>query len=133
MGIGRGMKVGKEEIVGLLAAVERFMTLNHDAEWQTWEARTSQIIAEPSKVPGVAVRREVPEIANHFPQVVVEWSRWHCRCRPQTRSSAGSGMATRGSPCCPKGPTGCGSSSSPCATTNTSSSRNESARSSRGA
>src|SRR5271165_1047724 len=77
MGIGRGMKVGKEEIVGLLAAVERFVTLNHDAEWHTWEARTSHILAELSKVPGVAVRRDVPEIANRFPQVVVEWSRWH--------------------------------------------------------
>ena len=77
MGIGRGMKVGKEEIVGLLAAVERFVTLDHDAEWRTWEDRTSHIVDELSKVPGVAARRDVPEIANHFPQVVVEWSRWH--------------------------------------------------------
>jgi L-seryl-tRNA(Ser) seleniumtransferase len=77
MGIGRGMKVGKEEIIGLLAAVERFVTLDHDAEWRTWEARTSHIIAELSKIPGVAARRDVPEIANHFPQVVVEWSQWH--------------------------------------------------------
>src|SRR5262249_61081947 len=77
MGIGRGMKVGKEEIVGLLAAVERFVALDHDAEWRSWEARTSHLVAELSKVPGVAARREVPEIANRFPQVVVEWSRWH--------------------------------------------------------
>ena len=34
MGIGRGMKVGKEEIVGLLAAVERFLKLDHAAEWR---------------------------------------------------------------------------------------------------
>jgi D-glucosaminate-6-phosphate ammonia-lyase len=77
MGIGRGMKVGKEEIVGLLAAVERFVNLDHDAEWRTWEARASHIVAELSKVSGVAARRDVPEIANHFPQVVVEWSRYH--------------------------------------------------------
>jgi D-glucosaminate-6-phosphate ammonia-lyase len=77
LGIGRGMKVGKEEIVGLLAAVERFVKLDHDAEWRTWEARTAHIVAEVSRVPGVAARRDVPEIANHFPQVVVEWSQWH--------------------------------------------------------
>ena len=35
------MKVGKEEIVGLLAAVERFLKLDHDAEWRVWEARVA--------------------------------------------------------------------------------------------
>ena len=44
MGIGRGMKVGKEEIVGLLAAVERFLTLDHAAEWRVWETRVAEMI-----------------------------------------------------------------------------------------
>jgi D-glucosaminate-6-phosphate ammonia-lyase len=77
MGIGRGMKVGKEEIVGLLVALERYLKLDHDAEWRTWEAQTSDIIAQLTQVPGMSVRREVAEIANHVPQVVVEWSQWH--------------------------------------------------------
>jgi L-seryl-tRNA(Ser) seleniumtransferase len=78
MGIGRAMKVGKEEIVGLLAAVERYLKLDHDAEWQTWEVRSSEMIAQLAQVPGMSARREVAEIANHVPQVVAEWSRWHC-------------------------------------------------------
>jgi D-glucosaminate-6-phosphate ammonia-lyase len=77
MGIGRGMKVGKEEIVGLLVALERYLELDHDAEWRTWEARCAEMIAQLATIPGMSARREVAEIANHVPQVVVNWSRWH--------------------------------------------------------
>ncbi|MEK7405658.1 MAG: DegT/DnrJ/EryC1/StrS family aminotransferase [Acidobacteriota bacterium] len=34
---GRSMKVGKEEIVGMLAAVEMWVKRDHDAEWKQWE------------------------------------------------------------------------------------------------
>jgi L-seryl-tRNA(Ser) seleniumtransferase len=78
MGIGRAMKVGKEEIVGLLAAVERYLKLNHDAEWRDWETRCSELVAQLNPIPGMSARQEVAEIANHVPQVVAEWSRFHC-------------------------------------------------------
>jgi len=74
LGIGRAMKVGKEEIVGLLAAVERFVSLDHDAEWQTWETKASEVIAVLDKIKGASARRDVPEIANHSPHVVLDWS-----------------------------------------------------------
>jgi L-seryl-tRNA(Ser) seleniumtransferase len=77
MGIGRAMKVGKEEIVGLLAALERYLKLDHDAEWRTWEIRSAEIITQLAQVPGLSARQEVAEIANHVPQVVVDWSKWH--------------------------------------------------------
>jgi L-seryl-tRNA(Ser) seleniumtransferase len=77
MGIGRGMKVGKEEIVGLLAAVERFVALDHDAEWRTWETRVSEMTAMLAQVPGMNAHRDVPEIANHSPHLLLEWSQWH--------------------------------------------------------
>ncbi len=35
--LGRPMKVGKEEIMGLLAAVEQWVERDHPAEWQEWE------------------------------------------------------------------------------------------------
>ena len=38
----RGMKVGKEEIVGLLAAVERYLKVDHDAEFK--ELDTSRAV-----------------------------------------------------------------------------------------
>jgi L-seryl-tRNA(Ser) seleniumtransferase len=75
LGIGRAMKVGKEEIVGLLAAVERYLRLDHDAEWRAWEARADATIARLVGIPGMSARRDVPEIANHAPAVVLEWDR----------------------------------------------------------
>ncbi len=77
MGIGRGMKVGKEEIIGLLAAVERFLTTDHEAQWRLWESRVAALIELLAGIPGVNLRRDVPEIANHSPHLLIEWSRWH--------------------------------------------------------
>jgi uncharacterized pyridoxal phosphate-dependent enzyme len=77
MGMGRGMKVGKEEIVGLLAAVERFLNLDHAAEWRVWESRVTEMIEILGGIRGLTARRDVPEIANHSPHVVLEWSPSH--------------------------------------------------------
>jgi uncharacterized pyridoxal phosphate-dependent enzyme len=72
-GIGRGMKVGKEEIVGLVAAVERYMTVDLDAERSLLEAKVEHLKDVVGRVKGVAVETHVPEIANHVPHVVVSW------------------------------------------------------------
>ena len=77
MGMGRGMKVGKEEIIGLLAAIERFLDLDHAAEWRVWETRASEMIEILAGVSGMTARRDVPEIANNSPHVILEWSPWH--------------------------------------------------------
>src|SRR5208283_3329544 len=37
--IGRPAKVGKEEIVGMFVAVERYLRIDHEAEWKDWEQR----------------------------------------------------------------------------------------------
>ena len=54
MGIGRAMKVGKEEIVGLLAAVERFLKLDHDAEYRLWDTRVADMIQLLGDIPGMS-------------------------------------------------------------------------------
>jgi uncharacterized pyridoxal phosphate-dependent enzyme len=77
MGIGRGMKVGKEEIMGMLAAVERFLTMDHTAESRLWDARVAEMANLLAEIPGVNLRRDLPEIANHSPHLLIEWSRWH--------------------------------------------------------
>lgn len=73
-GIGRAMKVGKEEIVGLLAAIERYLTLDHEAEWRVWRHRAEMIVDCLANMPGVKATIDVPPIANHAPQVVVAWN-----------------------------------------------------------
>jgi len=72
-GIGRGMKVGKEEIMGLLAAVERYLKVDHDAEYRLLESKINYIMGVLAKVPGVKTEQFVPEIANHLPHMRVDW------------------------------------------------------------
>jgi L-seryl-tRNA(Ser) seleniumtransferase len=78
-GIGRGMKVGKEEIVGLLAAVERYLKVDHEAEAKLLEERAAYILRAIQGTPGVRAERHVPEIANHVPHVRVELDPARCR------------------------------------------------------
>jgi L-seryl-tRNA(Ser) seleniumtransferase len=72
-GIGRAMKVGKEEIVGLVAAVERYMAVDLEAERRVLEAKIDHLKDVVGKVKGVAVETHVPEIANHVPHFVAAW------------------------------------------------------------
>ncbi len=72
-GIGRGMKVGKEELCGLLAAVERYLKVDHEAEFRELEARVASIRATLKGIAGVETDRHVPVIANEVPHVTVQW------------------------------------------------------------
>src|ERR1700731_3598432 len=60
--IGRGMKVGKEEMVGLLAAVERYLKVDHEAEFKELDLRVSYMIKTLSKIPGLEADRHLPPI-----------------------------------------------------------------------
>jgi len=72
-GIGRAMKVGKEEIIGLLAAVERYLKVDLDAERREIEAKVAHLVDVVGRVKGVTVETSVPEIANHVPHFVATW------------------------------------------------------------
>src|SRR5713226_8160576 len=72
-GIGRGMKVGKEELCGLLAAVERYLKLDHEAEYRELEARVASIRTALQGISGVQADRHVPVIANEVPHVTIQW------------------------------------------------------------
>jgi len=63
MALGRPMKVGKEEIVGLLAAVKRYLALDHDAIMRTWEAQVATVIAALDGAPHVTAGRAFPSEA----------------------------------------------------------------------
>ena len=71
--IGRPCKVGKEEIVGMFATLERYLKIDHTAEWKDWEARLATIEKTVSTVPGVHMGRFTPEVANHVPHVYFQW------------------------------------------------------------
>ncbi len=71
--IGRGLKVNKEEMVGMLAALERYVALDHASELRGFEKRADTIRRGASAVPGVRAEVFVPEVANHVPHVRVSW------------------------------------------------------------
>ena len=71
--IGRGLKVNKEEMLGLLAALERYLANDHAAERRDFDARAEAIRAGVAAVPGVKAEIFVPEVANHVPHVRISW------------------------------------------------------------
>src|SRR5688572_8120943 len=62
--IGRPMKVGKEEIAGLVAAVERYVNLDHAARARYCEVTVSAWAAALEGIPGVSARRDFPNEAD---------------------------------------------------------------------
>jgi uncharacterized pyridoxal phosphate-dependent enzyme len=71
--IGRGMKVNKEEMVGMLAALELFVSKDHARDEREYERRADEIRRSAISVPGVKAEIFVPEVANHVPHVRVTW------------------------------------------------------------
>jgi len=71
--IGRGMKVNKEEVFGMYAAIDRYINLDHEKEWKIWEDRIALIESAAKKVAGVKTTVSVPPIANHTPTLNIEW------------------------------------------------------------
>lgn len=73
--IGRGMKVNKEEILGMLVAVEMYLKRDAGAEWKEWERRAQLISKGASANRAVQAEIYVPEIANHVPHVRLKWNK----------------------------------------------------------
>ena len=71
--IGRGMKVNKEEMLGIMVALESFLQRDHGKEWQEWERRANLIIASVTSVPGVKAEMYLPEVFNRWPHIRVTW------------------------------------------------------------
>ena len=71
--IGRGMKVNKEEIVGMYVALEKYINQDHDAEWKMWESKIDSIKTSVNSIEGVTTEISVPPIANHTPLLFINW------------------------------------------------------------
>ena len=71
--LGRGQKVGKEEIVGMIKALEIYLNEDYEALTKEWWSRLDKISADVTKVPGVSTAYFVPDVANHVPHVQINW------------------------------------------------------------
>lgn len=86
--IGRGQKVGKEEIVGMIKALELYINEDHDALTKEWWARLDTISREITKVSGVSTAYYVPDIANHVPTMHINWDPRKVSLTPEDASKA---------------------------------------------
>ena len=71
--IGRGMKINKEEILGMYVALEKYINLDHDKEWKDWEDRLLHIDNAVKTVKGVSTEVHVPPLGNHTPTLRITW------------------------------------------------------------
>jgi uncharacterized pyridoxal phosphate-dependent enzyme len=71
--LGRSQKVGKEEIVGMVKALELYLAEDHDALNREWQRRLEYISAAITKIPGVSTEYSVPDVANHVPHMQINW------------------------------------------------------------
>src|SRR6476646_6998822 len=71
--LGRGQKVGKEEIVGVIKALELYLAEDHDALTKEWQSRLDTISRQITKISGVSTAFFTPDIANHVPHMSITW------------------------------------------------------------
>jgi len=71
--LGRGQKVGKEEILGMIKALELYLNEDFDALSKEWQDRLDLISREITRIPGVSTSFFIPDIANHVPHMRITW------------------------------------------------------------
>ena len=84
-GPGRDNKVGREEMMGMLAAVEAWVNTDHEAEWETWLSWLDNIASSVTEIDGITTELEEPTIpgmdhpgepapiSNHSPVLHLIW------------------------------------------------------------
>ncbi len=73
-GPARDNKVGREEMIGALAAIEAWVTFDHKQQWKTWLSYLETINKRVSRIDGVkATVYEPPGLDNHSPVLFINW------------------------------------------------------------
>jgi hypothetical protein len=101
--------VGREEVCGMLAAVEAWVKRDHDGEWKTWLSWLDTISKKVTTLPGVtAAVREPQGLGNRSPTLVISWdpTKLHVTgeeladelARTKPRIAVGAGGGRRGAP-----------------------------------
>ena len=67
------MKVNKEEVLGMLVALELYLKRDHEKDWEMWESQIKLISESALSVKGVETEIHVPKYANHVPSLRVKW------------------------------------------------------------
>jgi len=71
--VGRGMKVAKEQIVGMVAAIDWLLEQSDEANEAEYLRRANTIIQSVKDIPTMKTEIFVPEIANHVPHLILAY------------------------------------------------------------
>jgi L-seryl-tRNA(Ser) seleniumtransferase len=71
--IARGCKVGKEEVIGLLTAVELYLKRDHAADFRRWDRVVSDWESAFRSVRYLSLARSAPEAAGKVPYLAITW------------------------------------------------------------
>jgi len=69
----RPMKVGKEEVIGCLTAIETWLKIDSKKLYEEWNARVERIAKLVETVPGVKTQIYIPDDGNRYPTLRVTW------------------------------------------------------------
>ncbi len=72
-GVGRGMKVAKEQIVGMVAAVDWVLSHTEESMQADYQRRVDLIASMVRDLPSVRTETVVPRIANHVPHLLIRF------------------------------------------------------------
>ena len=73
-GPGRDNKVGREEMMGMVAAVEAWISRDHPGEWKRWLTWLDTIAKRLSKIEGLKTTVQEPtDLSNKSPVLVISW------------------------------------------------------------
>jgi len=110
-GPGRDNKVGREETLGMVAAVEAWVKRDHKAEWNKWLSYLDTISKRVSSIESVKVAvREPTQLSNQSPTLTISWDAAKlnitgeelgeivARTKPRIALAAGGGGGGRGGP-----------------------------------
>jgi uncharacterized pyridoxal phosphate-dependent enzyme len=81
--IGRSQKVGKEEIIGMIKALELYLTEDQEKLAQEWQTRLELVSRKVSTLRGVTTSYFVPDVANHVPHMEIQWDLQRIKITPE--------------------------------------------------
>jgi L-seryl-tRNA(Ser) seleniumtransferase len=81
-GVGRGMKVAKEQIVGMVAAVDWFLSQSDEEMQAEFRRRADRIVGYLKDLPTMQSSIVVPEVANHVPHLLIRYDQQRVKITP---------------------------------------------------
>lgn len=82
-GVGRGMKVAKEQIVGMVAAVDWFLAQGDEGLETEFRRRADRIAAHLKNIPTLESSISIPPIANHVPHLLIRYDQSRVKISPR--------------------------------------------------